>query len=239
MATIAPPQVNPAVRDRLFFFVMALVIAATAFSGFVMQLSAGRSTFHSPWWVHVHALTFTGWLVLYLTQNWLVWRGAVVDHQRLGRIAAVYVGWMVLVGASVDALCARYHRVPPFFEVNVFLVMDWMILLVFAGLTWAAVRRRASSDWHRRLMLCGAIQVMVPGVARLLPLPLMGSWILWGIWAALLPFAAAALIYDLRTRGKVHPAYYWGFGAIVLGLVLIRPIAFSPPLLAVTHYLTA
>lgn len=239
MATLAPRPLHPAVRDRLFFFVMALVIAATAVSGFVMQLSAGRSTFYSPWWVHVHALTFMGWLVLYLTQNWLIWRGAVVDHQRLGRIAAVYVGWMVVVGASVDALCAHYHRVPPFFEVNVFLVMDWMILLVFAGLTWAAVRRRGASDWHRRLMLCGAIQVMVPGLARLLPLPLMGGWILWGIWAGLLPFMLAALIYDVRTRGKVHPAYYFGFGAIVVGLVLIRPIAFLPPLLTLTRHLTA
>jgi hypothetical protein len=87
-------------------------------------------------------------------------------------------------------------------------------------------------------MLCGAIQVMVPGVARLLPLPLMESWILWGIWAALLPFMAAALIYDLVTRGRVHPAYYWGFGAIILGVTLIRPIAFSAPLLALTHRLT-
>jgi len=239
MATVAPQQLHPAVRDRLFFFVMALIIAATAVSGFVTQLSAGRSTFHSPWWVHVHALTFMGWLLLYLAQNWLVWRGALVDHQRLGRIAAVYVGWMVLVGATVDALCVSHHRVPPFFEANVFLVMDWMVLLVFAGLTWAAVRRRGSSDWHRRLMLCGAIQVMVPGLARLMPLPLMGSWILWGIWAGLLPFMAAAAIYDVRTRGKAHPAYYWGFGAIVLGVALIRPLAFSPPLLALAQHLTA
>lgn len=238
MATAAPPRLHPIIRDRLFFFVMALVIAATAISGFVLQLAAGRSTFHSPWWVHVHGLTFMGWLALYCTQNWLAWRGSVVDHQRLGRIAAVYVGWMVLVGISVNTLAAIHHRIPPFFEVNVFLVMDWTIVAVFAGLTWAAVRLRGASDWHRRLMLCGAIQVMVPGVARLLPLPAMGGWMLWGIWAALLPFMAAALIYDVRTRGKVHPAYAWGFGAIVLGLVLIRPIAFSPPLLALTRTLT-
>jgi hypothetical protein len=237
MATAAPPRLHPIIRDRLFFFVMALVIAATAISGFVLQLAAGRSSFHSPWWVHVHGLTFMGWLGLYLAQNWLAWRGDVVDHQRLGRIAAFYVGWMVLVGVSVNTLAAIHHRIPPFFEVNVFLVMDWTIVAVFAGLTWAAVRLRGASDWHRRLMLCGAVQVMVPGLARLMPLPLMGSWILWDIWAGLLPFVAAALIYDLRTRGKVHPAYLWGFGAILLGVALIRPIAFSPPLLALTKHL--
>jgi hypothetical protein len=238
MASAADTHMHPIVRDRLFFFVMALVIAATAISGFSMQLAMGRSTFHSPWWVHVHGITFMGWLGIYLTQNWLVWRGKVVQHQRLGRFAAFYVGWMVLVGLSVNTLAAIHHRIPPFFQVNVFLVMDWLTVLVFAGLTWAAVRLRGASDWHRRLMLCGAIQVMTPGLARLLPLPLMGTWILWGIWVALLPFMAAALIYDLRTRGKAHPAYFWGFGTITLAVALMRPLAFSPPMLALTHHLT-
>ena len=32
MATAAPPRLHPIIRDRLFFFVMALVIAATAIS---------------------------------------------------------------------------------------------------------------------------------------------------------------------------------------------------------------
>lgn len=238
MASAAPPRLHPIVRDRLFFFVMALVIAATAVSGFSLQLAMGRSTFHSPWWVHVHGITFMGWLGLYLVQNWLAWRGDIVDHQRLGRFAVFYVGWMVLVGISVNALSALNHRLPSFAEPNVFLTMDWVIIAVFAGLTWAAVRLRGASDWHRRLMLCGAIQVMVPGLARLLPLPLFGSWLLWAIWAALLPFTAAALVYDLRTRGKVHAAYYWGFGAILVGVVLVRPIAFSPPMLALVHQLT-
>jgi len=72
----------------------------------------------------------------------------------------------------------------------------------------------------------------------LLPLPLMGTWILWGIWAVMLVYIAAAVIYDLRTRGKVHPAYLWGFGAITLSVALMRPIAFSPPMLSLTQYLT-
>lgn len=237
MATVADSRINPIARERLFFFVMALAIAATVVSGFSLQLAMHRSTFASPWWVHVHGLTFMGWLGIYLTQNWLAWRGDVVKHQRLGRIAAGYVGWMVLVGLSVNTIAAIQHRIPPFFETNVFLVMDWLTVLVFAGLTWAAVRLRGRTDWHRRLMLCGAIQVMTPGIGRLLPLPLMGTWLLWGIWAALLPFMAAAAIYDIRTRDRVHPAYLIGFGTITLAVAVMRPLAFSPPMLALTRYL--
>jgi len=237
MATTADTQMHPLVRERLFFFVMALVIAATVVSGFSLQLAMGRSSFGAPWWVHVHGLTFMGWIGIYLTQNFLIWRGELTLHRRLGRVAAFYVGWMVLVGLSVNTLTAINHRIPPFFEPNAFLVMDWFTVLTFAGLTLAGVAMRGRTDWHRRLMLCGAIQVMTPGVGRLLPLPLLGTWIVWSIWAVMLVYVAVAMIYDLRTRGKVHPAYFWGFGAITVSVALMRPIAFSPPMLSLTHYL--
>ena len=239
MATLANDKANPVARDRLFFLIMAIAIAATVVAGFSLQFAAGRSSLASPWWVHLHGLTFMGWLGIYLTQNWLVWRGELVRHMRLGKIAAGYVGWMVLVGLSVNTLAAIHHRIPPFFEVNVFLVMDWLTVLVFAGLTWTAVRLRGASDWHRRLMLCGALQVMTPGIGRLVPLPLIPqAYQLWAVWAVLLPFIGAAVIYDLITRGKVHPAYFWGFGTITAAVALMRPIAFTPPMLALTHYLT-
>ncbi|MGN6820037.1 MAG: hypothetical protein ACTHJR_15335 [Sphingomonas sp.] len=237
MATTADTQMHPVVRERFFFFVMALVIAAVTVSGFSFQLVMGRSTFASPWWVHVHGLTFMGWLGIYLTQNYLVWRGDTSLHRKLGLFAAGYVVWMVAVGLSVNTLCAINHRIPFFFEPNVFLVMDWTFVLTFAGLTLSAVRLRGKSDWHRRLMLCGAITVMIPGPARLLPLPFMGTWILWALWCVMAVFVTAAVIYDVRTRGKIHPAYFWGFGVMTLAIALIRPIAFSPPLLHLTHYL--
>jgi hypothetical protein len=239
MATLAEGvRRAPISGDRRFFFIMSLVIAATVVSGFVLQFATGLSSLASPWWVHLHGLTFMGWLGIYVAQNTLVLRGDVATHRRIGMVAAAYVGWMVLVGLSVNTLAAINHRIPPFFEINVFLVMDWLTVLVFAGLTWAGVRMRAQSDWHRRLMLCGAIQVMTPGVGRLLPLALMGSWKLWGIWAVMAVYVSVAMIYDLVTRGRVHPAYYWGFGTITLAVALMRPLAFTAPMLALTAKLT-
>ena len=225
-------------RDRGFFLIMALVIAATVVAGFSLQLAAGRSSFTAPWWVHVHGVTFMGWLGIYVVQNLLVYQGNVALHRRLGRFAAFYVGWMVLVGVSVNTLSAINHRIPPFFEPNVFLVMDWLTVFVFAGLTWAGVRMRNRTDWHRRLMLCASIQIMTPGVGRLLPLPLLGTWIIWSIWLIMLVFIGIAMTYDLFTRRRVHPAYLWGFGAITLSVALMRPLAFTPPMLALTAALT-
>ena len=156
----------------------------------------------------------------------------------VGPIAAVYVAWMIAIGISATMLAAANHRIPPFFEPSAFMVMDWTYVLVFAGLTWSAVRLRTKSDWHRRLMLSGAIVVMAPGLARLVPLPLLGGWIYWGIWAGLAVYFAIAMAWDIATRRSIHPAYFWGLGAITLGVALIRPIASSPPLLALTERLT-
>lgn len=239
MATLAGEVRAPiANRDRGFFLIMAIIIAATVIAGFALQFAAGRSSLASPWWVHLHGLTFMGWLGIYVTQNLLVYRGNLARHRRLGMVAAGYVGWAVLVGLSVTTLSVTNHRTPPFFQPNVFLVMDWLTVIVFAGLTWAGVRMRRSPHWHRRLMLCGAIQVMTPGVGRLLPMPLLGSWSLWVIWLVMTAYLAAAMIYDLVTRGKVHPAYYWGFATITLAVAVMRPLAFSPPILALTGALT-
>jgi hypothetical protein len=239
MATLAGSFGRDSVaRDRGFFLIMALVISATVVAGFSLQLAAGRSSFASPWWVHVHGITFMGWLGIYVVQNLLVYQGNLALHRRLGRFAAVYVGWMMLVAVSVNTLAAIHHRIPPFFEPNVFLVMDWLTVLVFAGLTWAGVRMRQRTDWHRRLMLCAAIQIMTPGIGRLLPLPLLGTWIIWAIWLVMLVFIAIAMTYDLFTRRKVHPAYLWGFGVITLAVALMRPLAFTPPMLALTAALT-
>ena len=238
MATTFADLRDANARDRGFFLTMSLAITATIVAGFTLQFAMGRSSLGAPWWVHLHGLTFMGWLGIYVAQNVLVYRGSIAQHRALGRFAAGYVGWMVLVGLSVNTLAAINHRIPSFFEPNVFLVMDWLTVLVFAGLTWAGVRMRARTEWHRRLMLCGAFQVMTPGLGRMVPLPLLGTWGLWTIWLVMACFASAAMIYDMVTRGKVHPAYLWGFGTITLAVAVMRPLAFSPPMLALTQYLT-
>ncbi|WP_010164051.1 hypothetical protein [Sphingomonas sp. PAMC 26617] len=237
MATQASQIGVPIERERAFFFAMAIAIVLTTVSGFVLQFVMGRSSIASPWWVHLHGMTSVGWLALYAMQNYLVFHGSLATHRRLGWVASWYLGWMVAVGLSTTTFAAAAHRIPFFFEPNVFLVMDYLTVLMFAGLTLAGVALRARTDWHRRLMLCGAILVMTPGVGRLLPLPLMGTWILWSIWLVMTVYVGIAMTFDVMTRGRIHPAYFWGFGAITLDTALMRPLAFSPPVLALTKAL--
>ena len=226
---------RPVARDRGFFFAMALATAGTTIAGFVLAIAMRHSSFGAPWWVHVHGVTMMGWLALYVIQNALVWRGQVSAHRSLGMVGAAWSVWVVAVGATTNTWSAMTHRVPPFFETNTFLAMDYLTVATFAGLVWAGIALRGRSDWHRRLMLCAAIQVMTPGIGRLVPLPLIApGWQIGVILACLVPFMLAALLYDLTTRGRIHPAYGWGFGAIIGAAALMRPLAFTPPMLALT-----
>ncbi len=88
MATIAAPVTSPLQRERTFYFVMSLFFLAAAVGGFGFFFVIGASTFASPWWVHVHAVTMTAFLSLYVVQTWLVHRGDPATHRRLGALGA-------------------------------------------------------------------------------------------------------------------------------------------------------
>lgn len=218
---------SAAPRERLFFFVMALAILVTVVPAFWLFHQAGFSSFASPWWVHVHAVTFMGWIGFYVVQNALVWRGAVGVHQRLGRIGAVYAGWMVLVGLWLTPQTLAAGRSPPFFTPPYFLALDWVNILTFAGLVTAALMNRQRSDWHKRLMLCATICLIAPATGRFIVLT--GNTMAAPVnVATLLPFVAVGMVYDLVTRKRVHSAYLWGIGALVVMAALIEVLARIP-----------
>lgn len=227
MATAAQPAPTLG-RDDRFFLGMAIAMALTIVAGFSLQLAMGRSSFASPPHVHFHAVTFFGWVVLFVTQNVLVNRGTMHLHRALGWIGAGWAVLLVLVGTYTTVLMAQAGHTPFFFLPAYFLVMNPVSVLVFAGLTGAAIALRRRTDWHRRLMICGTAILTAPAFGRLLPMPFMIPYAEWGPFAGVLVFVAAGMIGDLRRRGAVHAAWWWGFGAIVAMQLAMGLIAHSP-----------
>jgi hypothetical protein len=240
MAVSAADARNDPARDRAFFLAMAVGIAATAAAGFGLQFAMGRSSFASPWWVHLHGVTFAGWIGFYLLQNALVYRGAVDRHRALGLFGFAWATLMIPVGVLVTCFAIEAHRSPPFFQPNFFLAMDLITVLTFYAFTLAAIRLRQRTDWHRRLMLSGTIFLTAPAWGRLLPLPLLGEDLgVWAILAAqLLFFFGVAVRHDLVTRGRVHPAYFWAVGGSVAAVALMKPLSALPFVVAWAEKLT-
>jgi hypothetical protein len=103
-------------------------------------------------------------------------------------------------------------RVPPYFTPAYFLALDWVNIACFGALVYAALHLRRQTDWHRRLMLCATICVTAPAWGRLLVLADVLT--IWSNIGMLLVFVGGAMVGDWYIRGRVHPAYYWGFAAI-------------------------
>ncbi|MBC3942282.1 hypothetical protein [Sphingomonas albertensis] len=226
--------------ERLFFLVMATVIAATVIFGFTVNAARTHWTFFSlPWHVHLHAVVFSSWIMLYVVQNWLIVRGSVARHRQLGMTGAGIAAVMVVLGIVTTVMAIEEHRVPPFFPPGVFLVLDVAGVIGFGVITAWAIALRRQAAWHKRLMLCGTILVMPPALGRILPMPLLGAFGPLAVFASMAVFVIAGMIYDLRLRGRIHPAYYWGGGVLVVTNGLVGPLGFSPPVLRLAERLTA
>ena len=156
-----------------FFLAMAFVQAAIVVYGFShtvpFDLAHGL-----PILLIVHALVFGAWIALTLIQPALVMTNSLVWHRRLGWIGTGLAAAIVVMGVSAIIFALRSNNLPDIYPQNLFIMRGLIGLLVFAGLFIAAVLLRRRAQWHKRLMLCASVVVIVPGLERALPVFAMG-----------------------------------------------------------------
>ncbi|MXO60869.1 hypothetical protein GRI89_15105 [Altererythrobacter salegens] len=228
MATLVSEYTGIVTRERRWFLFMALLLVANAVVGFGYFKYAGISTFASPWWVHVHALTMVGWLGFFVLQNTLVVRGDIAAHRRLGMLGALYACWIVAVGMFVGWYEVVTERNRPFDRPES-LALNWMNILAFAVLFLAAFRLRKRSDWHKRLMMCATICLAAPAYGR--TLIMFGARTNTTFTLYIMAVIAIAMTGDYAIHRRVHPAWLFGLvaaalmGSLIGTLPLLAPFA--------------
>ncbi len=238
MATIAQPVTQERSSDR-FFFVMAIVMAATIVAGFSLNIAMGRSSFASPLRVHAHGIVFMGWVALYLAQNFFVVSGRRDLHRALGWIGMFWIVAMLVTATIVMGALLRSGQTPFFFTPAYFMAMDLLAVFSFAGLTVAAVLLRRHTEWHRRLHYCGMALLTGPGVGRLLPMPLLIPYAGETLYPVLMLFPVIGIVADLRRTGHVHPGWWWGGGVMLASMFLMSVIGHGPIGTAIYAQVTA
>lgn len=238
MATVTN---DPPIRgaEERFFFILACIISAIIVSGFAFNLAMGRSTFAVPIVYHIHAFVFFSWVANYLAQNWLIAGANVTLHKSLGRLAYFWVPLMIVMGFAIMYTTLRRTGGPFFFDQNEFLFSNLIQLILFGVMVFVALGKRRHTGWHRRLMLTAMSYLSGPGLGRLLPMPLFipDAWrIMVGVT---LIFPVIGMIADKRRHGRVHPAYFWGVGAIIVAQIIADLIAYSDFGIGVTHAIVA
>ena len=233
-ATASSPVSQPGRYDRAFYSGMAIAMALAVFAGFARTyyLSSyfGTSTTlsggpFSPV-VRIHAALFTTWVVLFLVQTSLVATHRVAVHRRLGVAVAVVAGLMVVAGTALALATARRGGAPPGITPEQFLAIPLGDMAVFSVLVTAALWLRRNKEAHKRLMLMAYLAILVAAVARLPGVLSLGPLGFFGL--TFIPALVVAMLYDLFTRGRVHPAYLWGGALLILSVPLRLMISTTP-----------
>ncbi len=165
--------------------------------------------------LHVHGLVMSAWFVLVAAQVWLVSRGRVGLHRRLGILGAVLALAVLVVGTATAITAARLGRAPPGPPPLQFLAVPLGDMLMFAGLVGAGLALRHRRDSHKRLMLLACVGLLTAAIARV---P-VSVWPQLGILAYVgvtLLLVLICLIWDTWRNRRLHPAFAWGAGWILL-----------------------
>ena len=214
---------------------MALVCALTVFAGFAPTYYLGRSGLPplSPL-IHVHAVVFTIWIGVLVIQTSLVTARRTDLHRRIGVAAVVLAAVIVVLGfaAAVDSL--RRGLSQPDIDPRVLFAIPISSIVTFAALVAAAILYRRDSATRKRLMLLATVSLLSAAIGRIVlligHLPVMTLFVFTDL------FVLAAVLYDLVSRRRIHPANLWG-GALIIFKPLFVLLAMTPGWLAIADAL--
>lgn len=228
MATIASPAALRIRSDRLFYTGMGLVIAVTVIWGFAASFYLARWLPRPPLapdmtaLLYLHGAVFTAWVALMVVQPLLIASRNLALHRRLGWVGAAAAAAMVVVGnlAAIAAIGAGFRGLG---DPYVFYAVPFFAINSFAVAAWLAIRWRNHAETHKRLILLANSAILGAAIARI---PLAGI-------QAGAPFSfifgpdliiLAGIVYDWRSRGRVHRVWIWGGSAMVASQVLMMAV---------------
>ena len=143
------------------------MIAATVFAiwlaivlGFAIDIvwRARTGALNFPLIVHLHAIAYTGWLVLLAVQVWLVRTGRVAAHRRVGLAALVLLPAMLVLGPATAFYGVADNPYMPDKWIA-WLSVNYTNAFGSVALLTAGFLMRRNPAAHKRLMLMGTIAV--------------------------------------------------------------------------------
>lgn len=251
---VAPPRPRALVRTR-FYFWLSLACLAIGVGGFAptywIQVPAGSFT-GTPL-MHIHALVFTGWLLLLVGQNWRIAQGRLDHHRAWGLVGISLATLMLAVGYTTAVVGLEERLARGFGEpAMAFLIVPFFSITTFFGFVIAAVANIRRPEWHKRFMFVATIAALQAAIARFFLLFRQGFE--WGgrpgelpplpVNATLPAFLVASLVivagivFDWRNRGKPHPAWVIGLAVLFVGQLLRAPVSATPAWLAFAEWTT-
>jgi len=205
-----------AVKDRLFFGGMTLMLAVVVFWGFAPSFYLRRvlkgTNVLTPGLI-LHGIVFTLWIALLVLQAALISLRRVRLHRRLGIIGVAVAVLMTVLAGHVAVSRATLPGAPPL----QFLAIPLATVVVFPALFAMAIHFRHRAQIHKRLILLATCEVISAAVARLPGVAAVGPI---GFFGGVDLFVGAMAIYDYAVYRRLNPATIFGG----LFLVVSQPV---------------
>ena len=251
MTTAAMPQAaSRAATGRRFYVRVAMVMVAIAVIGFLPTywIPLFRGTLSVSPITHVHAALFYGWTLLFLGQTSLVASGRVARHRELGVFGVALATGMCFAGIAIAINSIHVGEAQGVgAAARAFAIVPVTQVLFFAALFAAALLNVKRPEVHQRLMLVATASLLIAAVGRVFRLFLAppGPVVPPPVAVTLAPavvidlIVVAGMVYDRRTRGRVHPVYWVAGAALVVVEVARVPLAGTAAWEGVTRWLVS
>ncbi len=224
-------------HEDIFFCTMALVILGTVLLGFAQSYYlAGVFQAHLPnLLVHIHAVVFSAWILLFIAQTLLISGKRLDLHRRIGILGAGLAASMVVLGFLVATDSLSRGFVPPGSKIDPksFYSIPFFSTAVFCFLIIWALRARFDGPTHKRLILIATISLLGAAVNRW-PFPIFHKG---PVTSAILTLYVLFLAsFDFWSQRRIHRATVQGGLFMIICHQIMFPIGLTP---AWRHFATA
>ena len=158
-----------AARAQMFpragwWFLAYFALATIAFwPSYVSLLPYGPDRF-----VHLHTIGVVGWMLLLISQPFLIVRGRWSLHRQMGKLSYLLVPWIVVTATLLAHSRFRAMPAEAFARDGHSLYLPFIAILLFLLCYGLAIARRRNAALHSRYMIATALPLVDPIVARLL-----------------------------------------------------------------------
>nr|WP_295372603.1 hypothetical protein [uncultured Sphingosinicella sp.] len=226
---------------RTFYTAMGLAIALLVFVGYAQSYYLTR-------WVepparapeitallHLHALSFTLWILFGAVQPTLVASGKVEAHKRAGYAGAglALAVWLLGNVAAIEAMHVGYKGLG---DPYAFYSVTFFSIQAFALIVGLGVWKRHDVEAHKRLMLLSNAAILEAAVGRL-PFEAVVQTAPLSFYLGADLVILAGMAHDRLTRGAIHPVWTWGGGLLVLSQLFRLAIMQSEPWLTFARFM--
>jgi hypothetical protein len=210
-----------------FYFLYSLLVAFIVAVGFLPTLDAKliHPAAARPRVLYLHAVTFTAWVLFFISQTALARTKRITWHRRLGLIGlglgvlipvlgVITARTITLLRLTAGASDAEQSFIVPVFDMTAFAV-------VFS----LAIHFRRRPDYHSRLMLIASAGLTVAAFAR------FPSWLIPdnAFYVAVDLLILIAIARDWIATHRIHPVYLYVFPGLVIAQAATMWITLTNP----------